>query len=287
MSILNKVSVIFSAAGLLLAINHSVLAATEKANSHANSDKPHWTHSGDSGPSKWAGISSDFALCGSGKRQSPIDVIPTDSKSADLYSLNFDYQDIVLQAINNGHTVQANYYRREPERKVAIDGKDYQIAGKHHYDSSLLIGDDKYSLLQFHYHSPSEHQLASQSYVMEVHLVHQNSAGNLAVIGVMLKLGEKSTVLQKLLSNVSEQAGPAITKDNITINAHDLLPENKTVFHYSGSLTTPPCSENVNWYLMANSKTVSQEQLNKFQRLIGENSRPIQPINWRTVLVSP
>jgi len=149
-----------------------------------------------------------------------------------------------------------------------------------------MLGDVPYKLLQFHYHTPSEHAFNGKRYAMEVHLVHKNANGNLAVVGVFIKAGNHNELLQQVLDNISSTVNQTSIIKDVLINAATLLPENRGFFYYNGSLTTPPCSENVNWFVMRNPIEASSEQVNRFAQLIGKNARPLQPLNWRNPLGS-
>ena len=270
---------------ILLGINVMPALNANAATQHASGGHAvHWGYTGSAEPSKWGSISNEFILCGSGKRQSPVDI--QDEKPVGLYPLRFQYQPIPLQVINNGHTLQANYDTVTREEPVDIGGKSYPLHTMPTYNSTLMLGDVPYKLLQFHFHTPSEHARENERYAMEVHLVHKNSSGNLLVVGVLLKRGALNPVLQKVLDNVSDSINEVNIVQGVSVNAAGLLPQNHQVFHYSGSLTTPPCSENVNWFVMKMPMEVSGEQINRFIKLIGENARPLQAMHWRSMLVS-
>jgi carbonic anhydrase len=259
-----------------------LIAAT---NQHAETGHTsHWGYTGSSGPAEWHSLSKAYVLCGSGKRQSPVDI--WNEVPADLYPLRFQYQSIPLLALNNGHTLQANYNSVDQAETVTIGGKPYPIQSKPVHNSTLMLGDVPYKLLQFHFHAPSEHARDGRRYAMEVHLVHKSADGNLAVVGVLFERGKENPILRKLLDNVSGNINEVRLVKGVTINAADLLPANHQVFHYSGSLTTPPCSENVNWFVMKNPLEVSDAQVKQFESLIGENARPLQPMHWRSMLIS-
>lgn len=270
---------------ILLVFNILPITVIHAATQHTDGGHAvHWGYTGSADPAKWGGISNEFALCGSGKRQSPVDI--QSEKPAALYPLRFQYQSIPLRVINNGHTLQANYDMVNGEETVSIGGKPYRVHTKPVYNSTLMLGDVPYKLLQFHFHTPSEHARKGERYAMEVHLVHRNARGNLAVVGVLLKRGRQNPTLQKILDNVSGSINAVNAAPGIRVNAADLLPKNHQVFHYSGSLTTPPCSENVNWLVMKTPMQVSNKQVTRFARLIGKNARPLQSIHWRLMLVS-
>lgn len=222
----------------------------------------HWTYEGAAGPASWGSLSPQFAVCSTGTRQSPIDISYVQFTT--LPPLQVSYQDAPLRVVNNGHTLQVNY-----------------PAG-----STLTIGDTQYELVQFHFHSPSEHTLGGQAFDMVTHLVHKNAEGGLAVIAAMLKVGDENGLVKTIWENAP---GPNAQGENtaVTINAGALLPENLSrYFHYSGSLTTPPCTENVQWFVLANPLEVSQEQVAKFRDWFPLSTRPVQSINGRAVLAT-
>lgn len=269
-------------AGLVLASSSAGSSSKKKSSAkHAI----HWGYTGSAGPSAWGHLSATTKVCGSGKRQSPIDL--KDASSANLYDLHFNYRPNVVKGINNGHTLQENYDTYVKSKRVEIGGKWYASNTQvKKYDSELLIGDASYKLLQFHFHSPSEHAVDHKRYAMEVHLVHKNASGNLAVVGIFLKRGRHNPTLGTLLEKVSNVLKKEVVSKDDLVNAMDLLPSNKEVYHYTGSLTTPPCSENVNWFVMKNPIEVSNQQVQKFISLVGENARPLQTMNWRKLFVS-
>ncbi len=269
---------------LLVAAAIPVTGNCELSQEDATRHAPHWGYGGQVGPSHWAGMAAEFALCGSGKRQSPVDI--RDALPQALYPLDFQYRPVDLHVLNNGHTLQANYNTAIGDTTITVGGSLYPLKTKPVYDSTLMVGDVPYKLLQFHFHSPSEHARDGRRFPMEVHLVHRNANGNLAVVGIFLKLGKRNPTLQKLLEYVPSTLNTVSSGTGATLNAADLLPENHKVFHYGGSLTTPPCSENVNWFVMTTPIEVADEQVRKFTQLIGRNARPLQQVHWRDVLVS-
>lgn len=218
----------------------------------------HWGYEGKQGPQNWAALKSEFAVCGEGKRQSPINI--DRSVSADLGSIEFNYQDTDIEVLNNGHTIQVN----------------------NNAESSIRIGAREFKLLQFHFHSPSENTVGNKPYDMELHLVHKNDADELAVVGVFLKSGDANSQLDKFWSDMPAKKGKKMLK--ASINPQDLLPANKSFYHFKGSLTTPPCSEGVNWFVMKDPVEVSTGQVKKFLAVVGENARPVQANNGRFVL---
>ncbi|MBE9209509.1 carbonic anhydrase [Nostoc sp. LEGE 06077] len=226
-----------------------------------------WGYIGKQGPEYWGKLSPDFELCYTGKRQTPIDLQVSNVKSLDQNNqdlLVVKYQPTPLNLINNGKTIQINY---QPGSLIESDRQVYQ-------------------LLQFHFHHPSEHHINGKEYDMELHFVHRSQAGNLAVVGVLLKSGEFNPNLQTIWDAIPQTSGEAHQVKDTIINASSLLPAERRFLTYSGSLTTPPCSENVTWYIMENPIEVSQEQIAKFTELFPDNARPIQALNQRVVFES-
>jgi carbonic anhydrase len=221
---------------------------------------PHWTYEGEQGPAHWGELDTTYAVCGTGKSQSPIDVASPSEQ--DLTNISFHYRPSAVNILNNGHTVQVNY-----------DAGSY-----------IELDNVRYDVVQFHYHAPSEHTVDGESFPAELHIVHRNADGNLAVVGILLREGNENAAYQPFISNLpAEETDP---KDaGVQINAMDLLPSVGTTFRYSGSLTTPPCTEGVNWLLMTTPVELSIPQLTALDSLFeGGNNRPVQPINDRTLI---
>jgi len=223
---------------------------------------PHWMYEGEEGPDHWGEIDPLFEACALGVEQSPIDL--SDSEMFDLVDIQTDYQSSALTILNNGHTVQANY-----------------DAG-----STMVVKGSTYDLLQFHFHTPSEHTIAGEAFPMEVHFVHRNADGGSAVIGVMLVEGEEDNEAFAPVFNAlpAEKSDPtAVEGAMIDVNA--MLPEDQLYYTYRGSLTTPPCSEGVRWIVMTTPVELSAEQIEAFQAIFEFNARPVQPINLRGLLL--
>ncbi|MGB3192889.1 carbonic anhydrase [Lyngbya sp. PCC 8106] len=218
-----------------------------------------WGYRGEIGPENWAALNEEFALCETGLQQSPINI--DTSVLTPKPKIEFSYDYTPLKVINRGHTVEVEYE-----------------AG-----STIKIDDQQYELLQFHFHSPSEHQLDGKSYPMEVHLVHQSSDGELAVIGILMAEGTENRFISSLWPHVPEE-----TRENpvsgVAINASALPPQEQVYYNYRGSLTTPPCSEGVNWIVFEKPIEVSSKQIEYFRSLYNVNARPVQPVNERQVI---
>ena len=222
----------------------------------------HWSYDGDQGPSHWADLNPEFALCESGHHQSPIDI--RSAKKADLPPLQFDYKPSPLHIIDNGHTVMINYAP----------------------GSILQVGNKRYTLKQFHFHRPSEEKIEGKSYEMSVHLVHADEQGNLAVVAVLVKRGSDNPLIHELWNDLPQQKEHEEQFDKVQINAKALLPPELAYYTFSGSLTTPPCTENVTWYVLETPATVSAAEIQRFEKLYRHNARPTEPLFDRVVLES-
>jgi carbonic anhydrase len=217
----------------------------------------HWTYEGEDGPEHWGELDEDYAVCGTGRRQSPVDVsVPSEQ---DLTNIVFHYQPSEVNILNNGHTAQVNY---DTGSYIELDGVRYDVA-------------------QFHYHAPSEHAVDGKLFAAELHIVHKNADGGLAVVGILLDEGAQNNAYQPFIDNLPVKESE-VHDAGVTVNAADLLPAVQTTFRYSGSLTTPPCSEGVNWLLMTTPVELSSDQIHALASIFEEgNNRPIQPLNDR------
>lgn len=223
-------------------------------------DKVHWTYSGHGGPNQWGALDESFGTCAAGKSQSPINISRV--VDGELPALTMTYAVGGNEVLNNGHTIQVNY----AEGNV------------------LTVGERSFELKQFHFHAPSENMIQGRSFPMEAHFVHADKDGNLAVVAVMFKQGEENAELEKAWAQMPDDANH---KEALTaaVDANLLLPENRDYYRFSGSLTTPPCSEGVNWFVMKDSVTASQAQIDKFTQVMGHpTNRPVQPIHARIVV---
>ena len=244
-------SIPFSLIVLSLALN--ACAGAVEPTSH---DTPHWTYEGEGGPAHWGELDTAYATCGTGQEQSPVDIVAPSTQ--DLTNISFHYQPSQLNILNNGHTVQVNY-----------DAGSY-----------IELDDARYDVLQFHYHAPSEHTVNGESFPAELHIVHKNADGNLAVVGVLLKEGAENSAYAPFLNNLPASETEA-KNAGVTIDAAELIPSVQTTYRYDGSLTTPPCSEGVKWLLMTTPVELSAEQLSTLGNLFEKNNRPVQPLGER------
>lgn len=239
-------------------------SAPDSAEPAAAAAKPAWSYSGANGPSHWGELSPDYALAKSGREQSPIDIVPDLTRKALLDPLEVQFEPTTIDILNNGHTVEDDYHGGG---RLVVEGREYRLA-------------------QFHFHSPSEHTLAGKHFPMEMHLVHRDAKGALAVVAVLFETGAAHPTLSLLEPHFPTEPGRAQAVDGVTVNAADLLPESLASFRYPGSLTTPPCSEGVAWFVLQQPVQASAEQIETFHAIINDNNRPTQPLNGRTVTAS-
>ena len=253
----NKHTLIGLLVTALLILSACAAPKTEEAHTSA---PPHWTYEGEEGPSHWGNLDATYALCGTGESQSPIDV--TSPAEQDLGNIVFHYQPSEVNILNNGHTAQVNY---DSGSYIELDGVRYDV-------------------LQFHYHTPSEHSVDGKLFAAEIHIVHKNADGGLAVIGILLEEGAENSAYAPFIDNLPAEKSDAMDA-GVTINAADLLPADQTTYRYIGSLTTPPCSEGVKWNLMTTPVEVSADQLAALAHLFKHaNNRPVQPLNDRPLI---
>ena len=221
-----------------------------------------WDYKGSRGPSHWGELNPEFKACQLGHLQSPIDI--SNPKKADLPAIEFNYKASPLHIIDNGHTIMINY----------APGSFIRVAGK------------QYELKQFHFHRPSEEKISGQAFAMVVHLVHADSDGKLAVVAVLLNQGDDNPLIHELWNNLPKEKEKEEALDQVQVDVTQLLPANRGYYTFSGSLTTPPCSENVTWFVLKQQTTISSGEIAKISTLYPNNARPTQPLNGRPVLES-
>lgn len=219
-----------------------------------------WAYEGPRGPEAWGSASADFALCESGVEQSPINIdasSPSGTFNVGLDNVAMSWAPSDISVVDLGHTVQANV---APGNTTVLDGVTYD-------------------LLQFHFHKPSEHTVDGEAFPMELHFVHATPDGQLGVLGVLLAQGDANPGFAQILTNQTAVApGATVTGFDLT----SLLPADLGRWRYAGSLTTPPCSEGVNWNVLSTPITLSGDQISSF--LYNGTARPTQPLVDRSVL---
>jgi len=243
-----------------------------------------WNHNPNSatGPTHWGTLDPAFATCETGTNQSPVDI--TGAVQGGGPSLQFKYPDNELVVENTGHVIEVPL--------PADNG------------NALKIGNSAYTLTQYHFHAPSEHTLNGHRYDLELHLVHQNAAGQTAVVAVFMNIGQHpNELVDDVFKNAPDVAGEE-TDTGIETNAKELLPGftagngNGTFvitryYTYSGSLTTPPCSEPVRWLVLKDPVNVSDFSVAELHHLVSlfpdyggypNNNRRVQPLNGREII---
>lgn len=223
----------------------------------------HWGYDEDISPEHWGELSENYKTCNVGKNQTPINISSTYASTV-KHKVDIEYKVSPHDIVFNGHTVQVN----------TKDDSDY-----------LVLDNQKFFLKQFHFHTPSENQIKGKSYPLELHFVNANAEGQLTVLAVMFELGQPNSEWNKLWSDLSDKENDAKSLTH-TVDLEKLLPKKREYYRFSGSLTTPPCSEGVNWIVLKQSLTLSAEQLKQFKALIKDeaNNRPLQPVNGRIVI---
>jgi carbonic anhydrase len=243
----------------ILTLLHFITLTFVSFSVNASSDEVHWEYHGENGPEHWGDLAPEFIQCRVGLNQSPINI--TGLIDADLPPLVFDYQTNTVNLVNNGHTVQINV---ESGNFLRVEGQEFE-------------------LLQFHTHVPSEHRIDGESFLLEVHYVHQNAEGELAVVSVLYKEGEDHPKFSQYFSTIPAIVGEPVPSVS-SLNGLFIATIDKSYYRYNGSLTTPPCTEGVRWYVLKEIMTVSRERRDNFNKLIGDDARGPQPINARPVL---
>ncbi len=238
---------------LLAALTAAVLSAALPAVAASP-----WEYTGHKGAAHWGEIDAAFAECASGHQQSPINIDKT--VKAALPALSFHYGHAAPTIWNNGHTVQVNV-----------------PAG-----NTLEVGGQRYELLQFHFHTPSEEHIKGKPEPMVAHFVHKNEAGELGVVAVLIRAGRSNAALAPVFEHLP-RVGEKVTVDELSLDLGAVLPKSLGYYDFAGSLTTPPCSEGVHWMVLKEPVTLSARQIASFRKLVGKNARPVQPLNARVV----
>jgi carbonic anhydrase len=220
----------------------------------------HWDYTDSLGPNHWGDLTTEFAECKVGHHQSPIDI--RDARRADLPDIDFEYHPSPLDIVDNGHTIMINY---RPGSVMSVGGK-------------------KYELKQFHFHIPSEEKIDGKGFDMSLHLVHSDAQGKIAVVAVLLQEGKDNPLVRELWSDLPKEKGTEKIFNNVEIDVSRILPADRGYYSFVGSLTTPPCTEDVTWFVLKNPVTISKAEIVQFSQVYRHNARPIQPVNDRIVL---
>ncbi len=217
-------------------------------------DVPDWVYGDGELPEKWSVTNEAYGACDAGAMQSPIDLAETNARG-----------DISLSA---SYGVAEGKLKLGP-RKVQVD------VGP---GMGMISGERLYSLLQMHFHTPAEHVLHDKRYPLVVHLVHGSQKGHFAVLGVAFEEGEANPALQPIIDAMEAN------RSAFEFDVAKLVPDDLSVYRYMGSLTTPPCTEGVNWHVADNVLTASPEQIAMFVSRLGNSNRSLQPVNNRLVV---
>ena len=233
----------------------------------------HWGYSGEAAPQNWSKLDPKFAMCATGKHQSPIDL--ASFTKGDSKPVKLDYKKGATEILNHGHVVQIN-------SEILNNGHTVQI---NYQPGSTLTADGRtFELKQFHFHSPSENTFNGKHFPLEGHLVHADKDGNLAVVAVMFTEGAANPFIASLWKQMPNKAGDKNTLVS-PVSVLEMLPAERSYYRFEGSLTTPPCSEGVRWLVVKKPVTASKAQIDAFTKAVGfANNRPVQPLNDRKVL---
>src|SRR5277367_2077380 len=242
------------------AILAALLSAGAPTLAWADAAPHHWSYTGTEGPQHWGEEDAAFAACGVGKHQSPINIEKAATK--DLPAIEFGYQPTPLVVTDTGHSFQVN----------AAPGS-----------GGITVGGEHYDLVQFHFHEPSEERIDGHRYSMVAHLVHKNAKGELAVVAVLIHKGPENAFLKPVFDNFPPSGTPQTAAAGGTLNLADFLPAKHGYYTFEGSLTTPPCSENVRWFVLKTPVDASSAQIAQFSKRYAHNARPTQPLNDRVI----
>lgn len=220
-----------------------------------------WAYEGAAGPQAWGALKPEYALCANGRRQSPIDI--RGGLAVDLEPVRFDYRASRFGVVDTDHTVQVN----------VAPGNAIEVGGK------------RFELQQFHFHRPAEERIDGRAFEMSLHLVHKDEQGRLAVVALLFGRGPPQPVVQQVWNNLPLERHQEVAA-RVTLDLEQLLPADRRYYTYMGSLTTPPCSEGVQWVVMRHPVTLSPEQADLFARIYPMNARPLQAAGDRRILQS-
>ena len=249
-----------------VAMAQTVLPDATPVHAHETTqhDGHEWGYTGPEGAEHWAELAKENALCGNGQQNSPIDL--KDAIDATLGKLQLDYGAVPLVVRNTGHSIQLDL----------------------HAGGTMRVGGKQYDALQLHFHHPSEHLLNGRRFPMEAHIVHQGPDRTLGVLAIFFETGKANPAFQRVLDAMPSDKNQTRQVADAVVRASDFLPpaNQRSFYRYEGSLTTPPCSETVDWVVLSQPVQVSREQINAFERVYPFNARPLQPLDRRFLLKS-
>ncbi|RDU64008.1 carbonic anhydrase [Helicobacter sp. MIT 14-3879] len=234
----------------------ALFSATLYADVHA-----HWGYGDKNGPKNWGDLDSSFELCKNGNKQTPINIITANALKT-KNNVKFSYSNTTKDIVNNGHSIQINT----------------------NSGNIITFNDVPYELNQFHFHTHSENQIDGIIYPLEAHLVHKNKDGKLLVVSVLFKEGKDNKALAKIIKDTPKSINKTSKFEGFIID--DLLPKDRGYYEFIGSLTTPPCSEDVEWIVMKNQVEISKKQIDSFKNILHSNARDVKPLNDRIIKVT-
>ncbi|KAM0861277.1 hypothetical protein ACQ4PT_046010 [Festuca glaucescens] len=230
---------------------------------------------GSLGPKHWGRLNPNFTRCAKGMTQSPID-IKTDEVvyNPSLGRLHRDYAAANATLVDNIFNIALRY--EDAPGTVDIDGV-------------------KYTLKNIHWHSPSEHTINGQRFAVEQHMVHISDAGNVTVVSILYRLGRPEPFLMQIQDKLSELYVEACRAEKGApipagvVSMWSLRRYTHAYYRYVGSLTTPPCTENIIWNILGQVREMTMEQaaalIAPLEKGYRRNNRPTQQLNGRTVQV--
>ena len=250
-------SIALAALAVLLALPAHATPIVDQAETYA----PGWDYQGPNGPARWGTLSPSYWACDRGTRQSPIDV--TGLTPADLPALTLHYPGGALSVMNTG-------------RLLKLRGGPRDV---------LDSGWSAYNLRHIDIHVPAEHRLDGREFAGELQFVHQRADGHVAILSVLMDEGRANRAIDRVLAALPSGTGLERTLPDQIFSAHELLPADFSYARYTGSLTTPPCTERVDWVVLRTPVTLSAEQAKLLRAAVGgrSNARPLQPRNSREI----
>ncbi|MGN7762619.1 carbonic anhydrase [Paenibacillus sp. 22594] len=242
---------------------NSEAASKQEPSTPISAHQAHWSYEGETSPEHWAELDKLFTTCSTGKAQSPINIPQEKVKDeASLSPVSVEYSPSPVAIMNNGHTIQVNL--KNQDNRITIEGKTYMLQ-------------------QFHFHLPSEHEVDDKHADMELHFVHKSDEGKLAVLSVLITKGTENAELSKLWSVLPSEEN----KEEIAVpgnfDMNKLLPADLHSFRYQGSLTTPPCTEGVQWIVLEHPVQWSEAQISQFAAIFPHDNRPVQTLGSREI----
>jgi len=249
-------------AKILLGLVVIILISCEnnKGEKKVPEESKHWSYDGETGPKYWSEI--DQSDCG-GSAQSPVDIVETEMDET-LQPIDFQYSEEtkIHDVVNNGHSIQFNF---EEGNYITLNG-------------------DQYNLVQFHFHEPAEHTIKGVRYPLVIHMVHKNKEGKFAVVAIMAKESKGNNETFDFLDKFLPIKVNETIEVKDVFNLKEVLPDNQAYYTYTGSLTTPPCTEGVQWFIFKNSVDVSLKMIEDLRKIMPINNfRDIQQLNGRVI----